>query len=437
MAIIMPLMNIDISLNGTWHPCADLALTDAAQASRTDGMTLRYDADYAPEHLLARDLQALSVRLPVVMAVQQLAKWPSFLIDLLPQGAARKRLERIAGGGMTEWTLLERGAINPVGNLRVHPSAAPILSNHPGFTLQEMLERGDSFIDHAYAVGATVSGSTDTQGEAPKFWVVQDAAGRWHPDNGAFGALARRQALLKFPVPEAGPRATDMLRCEAAYQRVAKKAGLRVTADLPAFAGNKALLIPRFDRRVNAHGEVRLGVESIYSICGVLNSTSEPLRHHTVLIELSRCVNDFEGEMIEYMRRDILNLALGNRDNHGRNTAILKETDGTMRLSPIYDLGPTFLDARNIARNIRWDAEPPGEEPNWTEVLLNLETRFEDVRLKTPNLTPVASALKNFANTARELPQTMRECGVDEEIIEARRDRIVALEQSLREVRTP
>lgn len=37
----------------------------------------------------------------------------------------------------------------------------------------------------------------------------------------------------------------------------------------------------------------------------------------------------------------------------------------------------------------------------------------------------------------RGLPQTMQECGVDENVIEARRDRISALEKSLREVRAP
>src|ERR1700723_1036136 len=249
-------MQIDIHLEGSWHPCAELSLTDAAQASRTGGVTLRYDADYAPEHLLARDLRALSVRRPAVMAVRQLVKWPSFLIDLLPQGAAGKRREQSSGGampgagaGMTEWFLLERGPLNPVGNLRAHPSTARPHSNHPGFTLQEMLDRGDSFIDHAHAVGATVAGATDTQGEAPKFWVVQDATGQWHPDDGGFGTSVRRQALLKFPVPEAGPRAGDMLWGGAAFSRVFKQAGLRVTPDLPEFVGDRALLIPRFDRR--------------------------------------------------------------------------------------------------------------------------------------------------------------------------------------------
>ena len=300
-----------------------------------------------------------------------------------------------------------------------------------------MLDRGDAFIDHADAVGATVSGSTDTQGEAPKFWVVQDRNGLWHPDDGAFGQSAVRYALLKFPLPEAGSRATEMLRCEAAYQLVAQKVGLRVTTELPKFMRGQALLIPRFDRLVDAHGEVRLGVESLYSICGILDSAIEPLRHHTAIIELARRVSDVEGEIIEYMRRDILNLALGNRDNHGRNTAILKATNGSMRLAPVFDLTPAFLDARNIVRNLRWDAEPPGEMPHWHEVFLNLYTRFDDASLAVPNLTLVARALQTFATTVRALPDTMRDCGVDPQIIHARRDRIRTLEKSLQELRAP
>ncbi len=38
-----------------------------------------------------------------------------------------------------------------------------------------MVSRGDSFIEYAHEVGATVAGATDTQGEAPKFWVVEAA----------------------------------------------------------------------------------------------------------------------------------------------------------------------------------------------------------------------------------------------------------------------
>jgi serine/threonine-protein kinase HipA len=428
-------MKIDIHIDGAWHPCAEITLRDAAAPSRHGPVTLRYDADYAIEHLHASDLRALSVRSPVDLAVHPFAAWPSFLIDLLPQGAARKRLERASPVGRSDWEMLARGAINPAGNLRIHPTNAAILRRHPGFALEEMIERGDAFLDYADEVGAMVAGATDTQGEAPKFWVVQDKQGNWHPDAGQLGADVRRHALLKFPVPDAGPRAVDILRHEAAYQRVARRMGVRVTPDLPQFLDG-ALLIPRFDRRVGSTGEIRLGVESMYSISGVVDSTRESLAHHQVLIELQKCCTNFSEEALEYFRRDILNLALGNRDNHGRNTAILKDTDGSIRLAPVFDFGPSYLDARAIVRVIHWDAERGGSI-DWGEVLANLETRFADVDREPPNSVQIAQELRRFGKELPALPQIMRDCGVDESIIEARRDDIDKLVRTLSEVAAP
>jgi serine/threonine-protein kinase HipA len=427
-------MNLDIHLDGKWHPCAEIELRDAAQSSRYSPMTMRYEVGYALKHLGANDFRAVGVRSRVDMAVHPFSAWPSFLIDLLPQGAARGRLERGLPAGLTDWELLERGAANPAGNLRVRPAAELVTRIHPGFDLEQMIERGDAFVDYAYEIGATVAGATDTQGEAPKFWVVQDAQGRWHPDNGQLGVTACRYALLKFPVPEAGARATDILRHEASYQRVARAMGLRVTEEPPVFR-NGALLIPRFDRRPGVR-ETRLGVESVYSITGVLDSARNALRHHQVLIELRKCCTDFDTEVLEYFRRDILNLALGNRDNHGRNTALLKGTDGSIRLAPIFDFGPAFLDARAIVRVIRWDAER-GSPIDWSEVLANLKTRFEDVDLESPDLTRVADRLRDFGETLKSLPRTMQECAVDSDIADARRETIDELQRALAEVVAP
>jgi serine/threonine-protein kinase HipA len=428
-------MDIDIHLDGSWHACASVALRGPAQAYRRGGVTLRYDAEYALRNLHALDFRALSVRAPVDLGIRTLPQWPSFLIDLLPQGAARKRLERGLESPLSEWRLLERGAVNPVGNLRVRPAATQERRSHPGFDLQDMLTRGDAFIDHAYEVGAVVAGSTDTQGEAPKFWVVEDDSGRWHPDDGHLGEIARRYALLKFPLPEAGQRATDILRHEAAYQRVAARLGLRVTPEMPEFIDG-ALLIPRFDRRRTDRGEIRWGVESLYSLAGIVDSAQTPLRHHEALIALYGCLTDFDGEILEYFRRDILNIALGNRDNHGRNTAILKDPAGSMRLAPIFDFGPAFLDARAIVRTMHWDGEQSGQT-NWNTVILNLAMRFEDANLVLAGVKEIAKALAAFARDLKHLPNLMRECGVDGAIIAQRRAPIESLIHSLEKVSVP
>jgi serine/threonine-protein kinase HipA len=144
----------------------------------------------------------------------------------------------------------------------------------------------------------------------------------------------------------------------------------------------------------------------------------------------------FEEEVLEYFRRDILNLALGNRDNHGRNTAILKDTDGAIRLAPVFDFGPSYLDARAIVRVIRWDAEHGGPI-DWSEVLANLKTRFEDVQLEPPNVTQIAAVLRDFGKQLTALPQTMSEAGVDKSIVDARRDNIHELTRSLSRVAAP
>jgi serine/threonine-protein kinase HipA len=370
------------------------------------------------------------VRAPVDLRTRDLPHWPSFLIDLLPQGAARKRIERVNNGPRSDWALLGLGAVNPVGNLRVRPPESRVHRMHPGFELRDMVSRGDEFVEYAHELGATVAGATDTQGEAPKFWVVEDENGRWHPDSGALGFAVRRYRLLKFPVPESGESAREILQHEALYQKVGKRLGLRVTRQLPEFVDG-ALLIPRFDRLFVSAAEVRLGVESLDSITGVLDSAASSVRHHEVLIALAKCLADFESELWEYVQRDLLNLALGNRDNHGRNMAVLKNVDGTLELAPIYDFGPSFLDARAIARVIRWDGEEAGRR-DWTHIVRNLQTRLEESDIALANWPGLLQSMRGFAAKLDGLPGLMRECGIAGHIIEQRRPEIERLARDLR-----
>lgn len=417
-------MQIEVFLDGQWRHAADLA---GAAGSRHGAVRLSYSPDYAADHLFASDLRALSVRLPVDFGEREYAIWPSFLIDLLPQGAARRRIERAASGKLTEWDLLRRGAFNPVGNLRVVPDELPPALPHAPFALEQMIRRADEFLDYAAGVGAAVTGATDTQGEAPKFWIVQDAHGNFYPDDGRCDEFAVKHFLLKFPVPEAGPNALRILRNEAAYQRVARAIGIRTTDDLPQYIDG-ALLVPRFDRRGQAGNVVRSGVESLYSVAGVVEP-GQPLRHDQVLIELARVLTGFDHELREYVWRDLLNLALGNRDNHGRNMAILKDTDGTIRLAPIFDVGPSFLDARAITRVVRWDGEQQGRL-DWSAIIdrIGIRAREANVSIDTQRL---ACALGDFGDVLHTLPQLLRDCDVDAEIIDQRAGNIEQLATKL------
>jgi len=433
-------MEIDIHLNGTWAHCATVQLQDPLRTSTRDGMVMRYDADYALEHLYRQGAEALSVRWPVDLAVRKSESWPAFLVDLLPQGEARARRGRQglgaepgaeAGvGAGDDWTLLQQAAINPVGNFRMRPSTPRARGTHPGFELEEIAAQGARFVDYAAESGAQVIGATDVVGDSPKFWAVQTDEGRWLPDDGRWGDRARRHMLIKFPDPAAGPAASDILRLEGAYQRVAQQLGLFVAPELPQFIDGM-LLIRRFDRRRGAEGEIRLGVESLRSIAGA--RAGQQLTHLDALLALRDCVSDFERDLLEYIRRDVLNLALGNRDNEPGNCAVLKEVDGSIRLAPLYDFGPAFLDPRRTLRVMRWEGE--GDTPmDWSTILASMAARFSSAQRDPGDLRTLAERLRAFAQDLERLPHLMADCGVDEAIIQQRRRPIDALTRVLGEL---
>ena len=66
--------------------------------------------------------------------------------------------------------------------------------------------------------------------------------------------------------------------------------------------------------------------------------------HEEYLAAIKRFCTDPAAETVEYVLRDVLNLAMGNPDNHGRNTALQKAPDGWIGLTPLFDFTPMRLD---------------------------------------------------------------------------------------------
>lgn len=62
---------------------------------------------------------------------------------------------------------------------------------------------------------------------------------------------------------------------------------------------------------------------------------------------------DVQGFIIDWVRRDLLNIIFGNSDNHGRNTAFMK-ADNEIILAPIYDFAPMKADPEGIPRTMKW-----------------------------------------------------------------------------------
>lgn len=169
----------------------------------------------------------------------------------------------------------------------------------------------------------------------------------------------------------------------------------------------------------------RCGLESASSICG-WNAFGQGISNDQACHAMARLLDQPQVKIIEFLRRDILNIALGSVDNHGRNTAYLKTPQSTS-VSPLFDFAPMFLDSEGIPRAARWEAESPMSMPDWGAVAESISC---------PGLAAgeIRDSLRQDANRVAALPETMRRHGVDEIIIERLAKRVADLALSLKDV---
>lgn len=155
---------------------------------------------------------------------------------------------------------------------------------------------------------------------------------------------------------------------------------------------------------------VRLHQESLASLAGHHSFGIRP-NHFDLVNAFLPVVTNPLSEIIEYIKRDLLNLALRNTDNHARNTAVQQLEDGTVQLTPVFDIAPMFMDREIIVRASRW-LNPAGQ------VINNFADVIEGLPLKNPEKNTVMAAIKTFAKEIANLPLTMAACGVDHSLIE-------------------
>jgi serine/threonine-protein kinase HipA len=213
--------------------------------------------------------------------------------------------------------------------------------------------------------------------------------------------------LMKLP---RGRHETDLaiLKNEAAYISVARACGLRTHGE--TFHHDGMLFVPRFDRVMRDGKVVRLHQESLASLAGH-QTFGIRSNHYDLIKAFQPYVTDPVGEVIEYMKRDLLNLAIKNTDNHARNTAVQQLEDGTVQLTPVFDIAPMFLDREMIARSSQWLNKNGA-------VIESFEDVVDGLPLWNDKKAIVMQAVKAFTKEIARLPLTMEECGVDAEIIE-------------------
>lgn len=424
------LITIQTHLDGIWH---DAALLDVKAPERgiSSPCTLDYDLDYFVEFasvemadgLEVRDRRAVSIGVPVDMEFRSFRRWPAFLLDLLPQGHARRRMAKQIGFDdpdvpAVEFPLLLEGAGCPVGNLRIREAwerervrvAEETAKSGPcrGISLDDILQRTDAFLWVAERFALVASGSSGVQGEWPKILMTCAADGLWYPDSIVPDVDARRHVIVKLS--RARHREDSViLASEAPYLEVAREFGLRVGA--PLASAPHVLVIPRFDRAVERGGVVRFGQESLVSALGVADFGYAG-SHEGYISVIAGTADDPAAEITEYVLRDLLNHAMGNPDNHGRNTAFRKLADGTVRLTPLFDFAPMRLDPGGIVRSTRWACMGGSDaRPDWSRIC-------EEAARGVMPAADLAAALCSRESFLRDLPGIARRHGVPDEAVE-------------------
>jgi len=423
----MKKLTIQILAESEWTDIATLTLENP-ELGAASPTRLGYEFDYALNWLDQNDEHACSLTLPInLMRVHTSSHWFRFLDDIVPSGAARRywitQLEmQDASQGIQDTELLTRGTIAPVGNLRIKESIPPEIEGSTlalkRFPISDVVERNTDFLEYALQMGAISGGATGAGGEAPKLLLRCSSNEEvWIDTYQESFQNTDQHYLVKFPRNQRTSSDCDILRAEFHFYNELTAIGMDTidVAGMRLHEGSHypSLWLPRFDVHWQDNHWIKYGLESVFSALN--KSAGSYLNHFEALTDLCALLSDGDTDfdsgsfVCEWLKRDLLNIAFGNSDNHGRNTAILKKPNG-MWLAPIYDFAPMKVDSEGIPRTMTWGAPyEEGGDFRWKQIAENLE-----------GLCPIERSIEALKDTASKLvglENRLAERGVPERVL--------------------
>jgi serine/threonine-protein kinase HipA len=441
---------------GHWQDACTLTFDNPADG-RIGLALLEYDTRYIAQ--FSESPSALiSLHFPLDYHPHYSDHWPAFLLDIMPMGSARdfwlkKKNLSPESGYDHDFTILSKCSLSPIGNIRV--AGIKLETNvMKGFNLQSVITQGRKFIDYAGLIGAAINGAQGAGGESAKFLISEGADGLFYPEASLPDEQIKQSYLVKFPSNNAGKIDHQILAGEACYYKIANALGFNTVSltGLKYFPKNDvnnvetaSLWLPRFDRCSQPFdGQYRIeryGVESLYALHGVTQKDAV-ITHTEYLTSLIKFWCEYGQEqdvremVIEYLERDLLNVVLGNTDNDGRNTSILKQ-DGILSLAPIYDLAPMVLDSESMIRTSRWSKknELRGEqvgEFNWRGICEEIAIQCQKVSPVELNAELLWQELQQCAQGLREIPRLAEEFGLVGEVSQHSKINLAQLDEKLK-----
>lgn len=286
--------------------------------------------------------RVLSVGLPLTTVPQDAT---AFVGGLLPEGPALANLRRQLGPPDQSLFGLIRFVGRDVAGAVTFGEPQPV-ADHVYIPLSddEVAARLDSA---ATLPLGRLTGGTSLTGYQRKITLAY-RNGRWHDREG--GAVSTH--ILK-PVE---PDREKAIRAEGYALALGRRLGLlSYDSFVTEFAGRPTLVIERYDRVVNADGDIsRVHQEDAAQALG-LDWTSEYLkfehgegvtRHRSIaaLLPTRRSIfDDATPQLDQLLRYLTFTVAIGNTDAHAKNYSLLHSADGRTTLAPLYDVAPHAL----------------------------------------------------------------------------------------------
>lgn len=372
---------------------------------------IEYDIDYAAEYFGRKDVMALSVSFPVGLDLYT-GPMPGFMLDLIPQGVGLKRLcqKYQIHRENDYWSILATVPLASPGNLRIKEPWESIEESRPsyqlqGFTREEILRERHRFVDYMDQHGGPVGGTSGAAGGSLKFLLRLDHKNRFHADGYLDDSKTSQAIMVKFPFTDS-QNAKDISRCEKSYYDVLRTFPLITGEAINIF--DDTLFIVRFDRVRKAQGGLYYwGLESFYS-AHKIHTYGARLSHEENIELIFQHSSDFKSDLLEYLMRDIINRALGNTDNHGRNTSFIK-TNHSIRLSPIYDVtAMKYFESDPIVPSTHWDDEHRKVIPRLNWVAETYSFKRDELHQTLKALIPMIKNLERSLEKAA-MPITLLE----------------------------
>lgn len=284
----------------------------------------------------------LSLSLPLTNRQYPQGTVRPFLDGLLPEGEARKSIARDVGVGETDtFGLIRELGRDCAGAIVIQPmdEAAPI---RPTILTAEKLEPEEleTLVRELKSAPLGVGGRVriSLAGVQEKLVLTRMLDGSWgRPVDGTPSTHILKPEIAAYP---------ETVENEAFCMRVAKRLGLDVAnVETTVVGARKLIVVERYDRIIDGGGSVeRVHQEDFCQATG----TAPDLKYEeNGGPSLKRIASILEGVAIPgsldtLLRSVTVNSMIGNGDAHAKNFSLLHNPDGSLQLTPLYDLMSTL-----------------------------------------------------------------------------------------------